>query len=89
MRSHLGQYTGLGRIFTGTISGAASPSDRTNTRISAASSAGMTSSLAAPGGGFVYNPNTSGRADDPLVIERRQVISDVYFNYARDYYKTH
>ena len=43
----------------------------------------------APGGGFVYAPNTSGKADDPLVIERRQVISDVYFNYARDYYKTH
>ena len=43
----------------------------------------------APGGGFVYNPGVSGRADDPRVIERKEVIRDVYYNYARDYYKTH
>ena len=43
----------------------------------------------APGGGFVYSPGISGRADDPKVIERKQVLSDVYYNYARDYYKTH
>jgi hypothetical protein len=43
----------------------------------------------APGGGFVYSPGVSGKPDDPLVIERKEVIRDVYYNYARDYYKTH
>ncbi len=43
----------------------------------------------APGGGFAYSAGVSGKMDDPLVIERRNVISDVYYNYARDYYKTH
>ena len=43
----------------------------------------------APGGGFVYSPGVSGKMDDPAVIERRNVLSDVYYNYARDYYKTH
>ena len=43
----------------------------------------------APGGGFVYSPGVSGKPDDPLVIERREILSDVYYNYARDYYKTH
>jgi len=43
----------------------------------------------APGGGFVYCPGISGDPKDPLVQERQAIIRDVYFNYARDYYKTH
>ncbi len=43
----------------------------------------------APGGGFAYSPSVMGKADNPLVKERQDVVRDVYFNYARDYYKTH
>ena len=43
----------------------------------------------APGGGFSYAPGIVGKADDPLVIERKEIVADVYYNYARDYYKTH
>ncbi len=43
----------------------------------------------APGGGFVFMAMAGGDNDDPLVQKRREIINDVYFNYAHDWYKTH
>ena len=43
----------------------------------------------APGGRFSYMAMAGGRPGDPLAETRRQVVKDFYFEYARDWYKTH
>lgn len=43
----------------------------------------------APGGGFVYSPMIRGDFKDPQVMERNEIIKDFYFDYVKDYYKTH
>ena len=43
----------------------------------------------APGGGFTYMAMGGGPKDDPKAERRREIIKDVYWNYAHDYYKTH
>ena len=43
----------------------------------------------APGGGFVYSAMTGWSNQDGLTQQRRDMIKDVYFNYAYNWYKTH
>ncbi len=43
----------------------------------------------APGGGFSFMAMAGGPKDDPRAKERREIIKDVYFSYAHDWYKTH
>ena len=43
----------------------------------------------APNGGFTFNANIGGKLDNPRVIAKRQVVKDFFFDYARDWYKTH
>ena len=43
----------------------------------------------APEGGFIFSARVSGRADDPNVQRKNQMIRDFYLGYARDWYKTH
>ena len=43
----------------------------------------------APGGGFVFMAMAGGDESDPLVQQRKEIIKDVFFNYAWNWYKTH
>ena len=43
----------------------------------------------APNGGFSWNANIAGKLDSPLVIAKRQVVREFFFDYARDWNKTH
>jgi hypothetical protein len=43
----------------------------------------------APGGGFTFAAMIGGPMDDPLANEKREVIKKFYYDYARDWYKTH
>ena len=44
----------------------------------------------APGGGFSFSAGGGiGNQDDPAVVHRREVTKDFYFDYVRDWYKTH
>lgn len=43
----------------------------------------------APGGGFAFNANIGGLVTDPRVIAKRAVVKEFFFDYARDWYKTH
>ena len=43
----------------------------------------------APGGRFAFMAMAGGRPGDPLADTRRQVVKDFYYDYARDWYKTH
>ncbi len=43
----------------------------------------------APGGGFSYSAHIEGRLDDPLANEKRKIIREFYFDYVKDWYKTH
>ncbi|MBR5995243.1 MAG: hypothetical protein IK026_01485 [Eubacteriaceae bacterium] len=43
----------------------------------------------APGGGFVYSAMTGFTNQDEFTQQRRDMIKDVYFNYAYNWYKTH
>lgn len=43
----------------------------------------------APGGAFTFNANISRQPDAALYEEKMAIVKDVYYNYARDYYKTH
>ncbi len=43
----------------------------------------------APGGGFAYMPMIRGKEDDPKANAKREIIKNFFFDYVRDYYKTH
>ena len=43
----------------------------------------------APGGGFSFFAGISGSMDDPAANEKREVVKAFYYDYARDWYKTH
>ena len=43
----------------------------------------------APGGGFTFAAMIGGQNDDPLVLEKREVVKKFYDDYARNWYKTH
>jgi hypothetical protein len=43
----------------------------------------------APGGGFVFSAMVGGPADDPVANRKREIIKDFYYDYVRDWYKTH
>ncbi|NLL40115.1 MAG: veratrol--corrinoid protein metyltransferase [Clostridiales bacterium] len=43
----------------------------------------------APGGGFVFSARIDGPPDDPLVSHKMEIIKSFFYDYARDYYKTH
>ncbi|MDR2357742.1 MAG: veratrol--corrinoid protein metyltransferase [Oscillospiraceae bacterium] len=43
----------------------------------------------APGGGFTFGAMIGGPPDDPEAGAKRDVIKDFFFDYARDWYKTH
>ena len=43
----------------------------------------------APGGGFAYMPIIGGNDKDPKVIAKRDIVKKVYYDYAKNYYKTH
>ncbi len=43
----------------------------------------------APGGGFNYCANIQRQPSEELYQEKMAIVRDVYYNYARDYYKTH
>ena len=43
----------------------------------------------APGGGFVFAAFGGGDPNAPGAKMRQEAVTDVYQNYARDYYKTH
>ena len=43
----------------------------------------------APGGGFVFSASVRDAARNPVAKEKMEIVKDVYWNYARDYYKTH
>jgi hypothetical protein len=43
----------------------------------------------APGGGFVFSAFMGGPMDDPVANENREMVKKFYYDYARDWYKTH
>lgn len=43
----------------------------------------------APGGGFTYMAMIMGKPEDPEYRERADIIKSFYFDYVKDYYKTH
>lgn len=43
----------------------------------------------APGGGFTYSASIRDHMKDPVAKEKMDIVRDVYYNYARDYYKNH
>ena len=43
----------------------------------------------APNGGFTYAAAIGGPMDDPEANVKRDIIKDFYYDYARDWYKTH
>ena len=43
----------------------------------------------APGGGFAFSAMVGGALDDPEATERREIVKAFYYDYARDWYKTH
>jgi hypothetical protein len=43
----------------------------------------------APGGGFTFSAMIGGPMDDPQANEKREIVKDFYFDYVKDYYKTH
>ena len=43
----------------------------------------------APGGGFTYSANIRRFPPNPLYEEKMAIVKDVYYSYARDYYRTH
>ncbi len=43
----------------------------------------------APNGGFSFNANIGGKPTDPRVLAKREVVKKFYFDYAKDWYKTH
>ena len=43
----------------------------------------------APGGSFAYSAAVMGKPTDPRVKEKMDIVRDVYYTYAKDYYKTH
>ena len=45
--------------------------------------------LLAPGGGFIFNASVRDNATNPIAKEKQEIVKDVYWNYARNYYKTH
>ncbi|MCQ2440010.1 MAG: hypothetical protein MJ074_09630 [Oscillospiraceae bacterium] len=42
-----------------------------------------------PGGSFIWGARVTGNPTDPATIERNAVLKDFYYDYVRDYYKTH
>ena len=43
----------------------------------------------APGGGFTFFAMVGGGPDDPKAGENREIIKSFYYDYAKDWYKTH
>ena len=43
----------------------------------------------APGGGFTFSAMMRGDMDDPIANEKREIVKKFYFDYVRDWYKTH
>ena len=43
----------------------------------------------APGGGFTFSAMMGGAMDDPIANENREMIKKFYYDYVRDWYKTH
>ena len=43
----------------------------------------------APGGGFAFNAMVGGPATDELAQAKREVVKKFYYDYVRDWYKTH
>ena len=43
----------------------------------------------APGGRFVFSAMVGGAVDDPFANKQRDVLKDFYYDYAKDWYKTH
>lgn len=43
----------------------------------------------APGGGFTFFVMMDGPMDDPIANENREIVKNFYYDYVRDWYKTH
>ena len=43
----------------------------------------------APGGGFTYGAFVMGPLDDPIANGNREIVKQFYYDYAKDWYKTH
>ena len=43
----------------------------------------------APGGRFVFSAMVGGAMDDPIAMEKREIVKKFYYDYARDWYKSH
>lgn len=43
----------------------------------------------APGGNFTFSAMVGGAMEDPIAEAKRNVIKEFFFDYARDWYKTH
>ena len=43
----------------------------------------------APGGGFTFPVMGGAPTDDPILQKNRAVVKDIYYDYVRDWYKTH
>jgi len=43
----------------------------------------------APGGGFTFCAMMSGHVDDPIANANREIVKEIYYDYVRDWYKTH
>ena len=43
----------------------------------------------APGGGFSYSAHIEGTLDDPQANAKRKIIREFYYDYVKDWYKTH
>ena len=43
----------------------------------------------APGGGFTFGAMVMGKPDDPIANETREIVKSFYYDYAKDWYKTH
>jgi uroporphyrinogen-III decarboxylase len=43
----------------------------------------------APGGGFTFSAMMSGPMDDPVANGNREMVKRFYYDYVRDWYKTH
>jgi len=43
----------------------------------------------APGGGFVFSAMMVGNTNDPVYVQKREFVKDFYFDYVKNWYKTH
>ncbi len=43
----------------------------------------------APGGGFVFMAGVTGDMKDERVKKKQELVKKFYYDYAKDYYKTH